>query len=115
MRELVSLFNRRQPIEVARFFAPSFQLDQPGGVNRAGLEGAQAMVDGLYALGEHAQLEIVALLEEGDHVAVRWRVLGARDAPEVAMIAMYRFVEGRIADDWGLVVPAPWQRSHSAR
>jgi hypothetical protein len=77
LRELVTLFNRRQRIEVERFFAPDFRLEQPGGVDRAGLSGAREMVDAWFAMGESAKLEILAMIEEGDLVAVRWHVSGA--------------------------------------
>jgi predicted SnoaL-like aldol condensation-catalyzing enzyme len=108
LRELVSLFNRRQPIEIERFFAPDFRLDQPGGVHRVGLAGAREMAAALHAMGESARLEILEMIEQGDLVAVRWQVSGL-PGPNVAMMAMYRFVDGRITDDWGIAVPAPWQ------
>ena len=108
LRELVARFNQRQPIDVARYFAPNFQLDQPGGENRIGLAGAQSMIDSLYRLGDSVQLHIVAMIEQGDYLAVRWHVEGSPEAAG-AMIGMYRFESGRIADDWGLAVHAQWR------
>jgi predicted SnoaL-like aldol condensation-catalyzing enzyme len=108
MRELVELFNQRRPIEVERYFAPTFRLRQPNGPNREGLAGARDMIDGLFALGEQAQLTILAIVEEGDHIAVRWQVDGMTGCATAAMMAMYRFEAGRIVDDWGIAVVAPW-------
>ena len=109
LRELVDRFNRRQPIDVTRYFTPSFRLNQPGGRDRAGLSGAQEMIDAMYALGEQVQLNMLAAVEQGDHVAVRWQFDGMRDGVSSAGIAMYRFEAGRIADDWGVAAGMPWR------
>ena len=66
------------------------------------------MIDALHALGEHAPLEILAIVEQDDHVAVRWQVTGMPGGAASAMMAMYRFEAGRIVDDWGIAVAAPW-------
>jgi len=108
LRELVARFNQRQPIEVERYFAPTFRLAQPNGAHREGLAGARAMVDALCALGEHVRLEILAMVEQDDLVAVRWQVTGMSGGAASAMMAMYRFEAGRIVDDWGIAVAAPW-------
>jgi predicted SnoaL-like aldol condensation-catalyzing enzyme len=109
LRELVARFNERQAVDVERYFGPNFQLKQPGGRDRAGLAGAQDMIDALYALGERVHLRILAVIEQDDHVAVRWQFEGLRDGAASAGMAMYRFEAGRIVEDWGLVVGAPWQ------
>lgn len=111
LRELVARFNQRQPIEVSRYFAENFRLDQPGGADRVGLAGAQEIIDALYALGDCVRLEILTLVEQGQYVAVRWQVEGMRGGVASAMMAMYRFEGGRIADDWGLAVGAPWRNA----
>jgi predicted SnoaL-like aldol condensation-catalyzing enzyme len=108
LRELIERFNRRQPIEVERYFAPTLRLIQPVGANRSGLEGAQAMVDALYALGDDVRLIILELIEHGDMVAVRWQVEGMKGDASAAMIGMYRFEAGRIVRDWGIAVAEAW-------
>jgi hypothetical protein len=108
LQELVARFNERQSIEVERYFAPNFQLSQPGGATRAGLAGAQAMIDGLYALGERVHLRILAVIEQADYVAVRWQFEGLHNGAAAAGMAMYRFEAGRIVDDWGLTAGTPW-------
>jgi predicted SnoaL-like aldol condensation-catalyzing enzyme len=108
LRELVARFNARESIEVERYFAPKFQLRQPGGRDRAGLAGAQDMIDALHALGERVHLRILAMVEQDDHLAVRWQVEGLPDGAAAAMMGIYRFEAGRIVEDWGLVAGAPW-------
>jgi len=109
LQELVARFNERQPIDVERYFAPNFQLWQPGGRDRAGLAGAQEMLEALYALGEQVQLRILAAVEQAEHLAVRWQVEGLRGGTAAAMMAIYRFEAGRIVEDWGLAASEPWQ------
>jgi len=108
LRELVARFNERQSIEVERYFAPNFQLRQPGGRDRAGLAGARDMIDALVALGEQVHLRILAMVEQDDHVAVRWQVEGLQAGAAAAMMGIYRFEAGLIVEDWGLAVGAPW-------
>jgi hypothetical protein len=110
MREWVRLFNARDPIDVARFFAPDFQLDQPGGASRQGLAGADDMTAGLLALGPNVQLTILDAIELGDMLAVRWQFSGIEPEGVAAGIAMYRFRDGLITDDWGVTVRAAWQQ-----
>jgi hypothetical protein len=42
---------------------------------------------------------------------VRWRVTGTRRSGpfDAAVIAIYRFAGGRIAEDWGVSSGKPWQ------
>lgn len=108
LRELVARFNAHQSIEVERYFAPNFQLWQPGGPDRAGLAGAKDMIDALHALGDQVHLTILAMVEQDDHVAVRWQFEGLRDGTAAAGMAIYRFEAGRIVEDWGLVAGTPW-------
>ncbi len=44
------------------------------------------------------------MVEEDDRVAVRWLFSGKKEGHPVVMpcIAIYRFVDGRIAEDWGI-------------
>lgn len=114
MRELIARFNRGESIEVERYFTPDFELDDPGaGVSRSGHAGARAMCDALAAIGENVQLQILHMIEEADHVAVRYLATWqGPNAGSAAMIGMYRFVDGRIARDWGVSTRAPWRGDH---
>ena len=51
------------------------------------------------------------MIEEGDRVAVRWQVITTSydgQPSERSIMAIYRFENGRIAEDWGLAIPALW-------
>jgi predicted SnoaL-like aldol condensation-catalyzing enzyme len=112
LREIIERFNRGETLEVERYFTPDFELDDPAfGVRRSGIEGARAMCEAMAAVGENVQLKILHMIEQDDHVAVRF--LGTWQGVQpgsAAMIAFYRFVDGRIAEDWGISTRAPWQR-----
>jgi predicted SnoaL-like aldol condensation-catalyzing enzyme len=112
LRELAEYINQRQPVPIARYFTEDFRLDDAGaGVVRTGHAGAQAMIEETLSLAPDARLEMVDVVEAGDRVAVRWRLTGTRTIGpvEVAMIAIYRFADGRIAEDWGVWTAKPWQ------
>ena len=111
LRELISLVNDRKEIDVARYFTPDFRLDQPGGVPQRGHAGARAMLDAMLALGPDIHVTVLDMLEDGDRVAVRYQCTSEAAEPPLsaAMIAIYRFVDGRIAEDWGVSVGQPWQ------
>lgn len=112
LRELAEAVNRRQPVAIARFFTDDFRLDDAGaGVVRSGHAGAQAMLDALLGLASDIRLDVLDTVEDADRLAVRWRVTGTTTTGpfDVAMIAIYRFVDGRIAEDWGVWSGKPWQ------
>ena len=50
------------------------------------------------------------MIEEGDRVAVRWQLTASYDGRpfEQSIMAIYRFENGRIAEDWGIASPALW-------
>ena len=50
-------------------------------------------------------VEILDMIEEGDRVAVRWQLTATCDDGkpyEQSIMAIYRFENGRIAEDWGV-------------
>jgi predicted SnoaL-like aldol condensation-catalyzing enzyme len=103
--ELLRLINERRPIPIARYFSEDFRLDDAGaGVVRTGRAGAQTMMDNILALAPDVRFEILDTVEAADRVAVRWRVTGTGSTGsfDVAMMAIYRFADERIAEDWGV-------------
>ena len=47
------------------------------------------------------------MIEEGDRVAVRWQLTATYDDGkpyERSIMAIYRFENGRIAEDWGISI-----------
>jgi predicted SnoaL-like aldol condensation-catalyzing enzyme len=112
MRELIARFNRGETIDVERYFTPDFELDDPSyGARRSGIQGARAMCEAMSAIGENVQLKILNIIEQGEYVAIRYLATwqGA-NAGSAATMALYRIVDGRIAEDWGVSTPSPWQR-----
>jgi hypothetical protein len=56
-------------------------------------------------------VEILDMIEESDRVALRLQLSGTYDDGkpyERSIVAFYRFDNGRIAEDWGIAVPALW-------
>src|SRR5262245_9050550 len=112
LEELAGLVNRRQPVPIESFFAEDFRLDDAGaGVVRTGHAGARAMIDDILALAPDIRFQMLDTVEAADRLAVRWRVTGTGAAGpfDVAMIAIYRFVDGCIAEDWGVWSGKPWR------
>jgi predicted SnoaL-like aldol condensation-catalyzing enzyme len=58
------------------------------------------------------RLIILDMIEEGDRVAVRWQLnaMYGGEPFEQSIMAIYRFENGRIAEDWGTATRAPWPR-----
>jgi predicted SnoaL-like aldol condensation-catalyzing enzyme len=113
LKELAELVNERRPFAIARYFTEDFRLDDAGaGVVLTGYAGAQKMMDDILSLAPDVCLEMLDTVEAADRLAVRWRLTGTRTSGslDVAMIAIYRFADGRIAEDWGVWSGKPWQR-----
>jgi predicted ester cyclase len=62
------------------------------------------MMNLFWALSPAIQFDAVDIVEDGDRVAVRWRLPATRNGEPLhsAIMAMYRFEGGRIAEDWGI-------------
>ena len=61
-------------------------------------------------------MEILDIIEEGDRVAVRWQLTATYNDGkpyERSIMAIYRFENGRIAEDWGVASPTLWPPSSS--
>jgi len=59
----------------------------------------------------HKNLELYCMIEEGDRVAVRCQLTATNydgKPCERSIMAIYRFEDGRIAEDWGIACPALW-------
>jgi ketosteroid isomerase-like protein len=96
---------------IAEWFTEDFRLHEPGFDVPIGHAGAEAMLRTLLKLGPSMKVEVLDVIEAGDRGAVRWLFSGERDGEAVSLpcIAMYRFVGGRIAEDWGITsTKGPW-------
>jgi hypothetical protein len=57
--------------------------------------------------------EALDMLEEDNRVAVRWRLTETKEDRifDRAIMSMYRFENGRIAEDWGISSQEGWPSS----
>ena len=111
MTRLAREMSARRPIDVADYFTHDFRLHDPNAPEIAsGLSGARAMIDSIMSWAPDLTLDIVDTMEDGDRIAVRWRLRGTHKGSmmEASILAIYRFHEGRIAEDWGIGARAPW-------
>ena len=118
--QIVEAFNKRELNVVDEVFAPTFVLHTartPGWPQ--GLAGARQMFTTMLAAAPDIQATIEDIVAEGDKVAVRWTFRGTHTGESplsggptgerltAVAIAIYRFVGGKIAEDWG--VDARWE------
>jgi len=118
LEELTELVNQRRPVPIAHYFTEDFRLDDAGaGLVRTGYAGAQTMIAEILSLAPDVRLEMLDTVEGADRVAVRWRLTGTRTTGsfDVAIIAIYRFSNGRIAEDWGGWSGKPWQLARDGK
>lgn len=111
LRELAAAHNSGAPDRISDWFTADFRLHEPGGPPTAiGYEGAAQMRARVRALTPPLHVEILDMVEEGDRVAVRWQLTATYDGRPFrsSIMAIYRFEDGRIAEDWGVSVRAPW-------
>ena len=111
LEDLAAQVNQRRPVLVEQYFTEDFRLDDAGaGIVLRGYAGAQKMIGDVLKLAPDFRYDMLDAVEAGDRVAVRWRITGTGPdgAIDVAMLAMYRFADGRIAEDWGIWSGKPW-------
>jgi ketosteroid isomerase-like protein len=116
LREIAAATSSDAPDRISDWFTEDFRLHEPGQpLLPVGHEGARQMREAgrqmRAGLKTPMKVEILDMIEEGDRVAVRWQ-LSATDHDgkpyERSIMAIYRFENGRIAEDWGIASPALW-------
>lgn len=111
LREIAAAHNSGAPDRIGDWFTEDFRLHEPGAsAVPVGHEGARQMRARFRALTPPINLEILDMIEQGDRVAVRWQLTATYDGRpfEQSIMAIYRFEEGRIAEDWGVSTRARW-------
>lgn len=96
---------------VETWFSKDFRLYEPGVPEEpAGHVGASLMLARIKHSIPDVQVEALDMVEEGDRVAVRWLFSGTREGTtrQMSSVAIYRFTDGLISEDWGVVTPAAW-------
>ena len=116
LREIAAAISSGAADRISNWFTEDFRLHEPGKpALPVGHEGARQMMEAgrqnrmPAGVQTPAKVEILDMIQEGDRVAVRWQVNPIADNPyEGSCVAIYRFENGRIAEDWGIVAPALW-------
>ena len=104
------------PHRISDWFTGDFRLHEPGKpALPVGHQGARQMREAgrqmRAGLKTPINVEILDMIEEGDRVAVRWQLTATYDDGKPydrSIMAIYRFENGRIAEDWGIASPALW-------
>ena len=113
LREMAAAHNSGGPDRISEWFTEDFRLHEPSAPpSPVGHEGASQMRARVRILTPPIRLKILDMIEEGDRVAVRWQLnaMYGGEPFEQSIMAIYRFENGRIAEDWGIATRAPWPR-----
>ncbi|MFI4947315.1 MAG: nuclear transport factor 2 family protein [Alphaproteobacteria bacterium] len=111
LREIAGAINTGSPYRIAEWFTEDFRLHQPGAPTLPlGHAGAAQMLARSRTLTPPINFEALDMVEQGDRVAVRWQLNATYDGKpfEESILAIYRFVDGRIGEDWGIPFRALW-------
>ena len=111
LREMAAAHNSGAPDRISEWFTEDFRLHEPGAqALPSGHRGASQMRARFRTLMPPIKLEILNMIEEGNRVAVRWQLTATYEGKpfEQSIMAIYRFEQGRIAEDWGISVRALW-------
>jgi len=116
LREIVAATGAGAPDRISEWFTEDFRLHEPGKpALPVGHEGARQMREAgrqsRAGLRTPVQVEILDMIEEGDRVAVRLQLTATHHDGkpyERSIMALYRFEDGRIAEDWGIATSALW-------
>ena len=111
---------------IAEWFAEDLKLHNPSiGGFRYGHSGARDMLCSLTVHVPCARIDVHDTVEEGDNVMVRWLFAGEQNVMPAYLpaVAIYRFDDDRIAEDWGIdanaerstTVSSAAVRSHASR
>jgi ketosteroid isomerase-like protein len=118
LREIAAAISSSAPDRISDWFTEDFRLHEPGKpALPVGHEGARQLIEAgrqnrmRAGVQTPVKVEALDMIQEADRVAVRWQV--TTTAPngnpyEGSCVAIYRFENGRIAEDWGIVAPALW-------
>jgi len=96
---------------VEAWFANDFRLHDPALPGwPTGYEGALLMLTEIRGKVPGARVEALDMVEEGDRVAVRWLFSATLEgeARQLSAVAIYRFSNGLISEDWGIATRASW-------
>ena len=119
IRQLPALLRAFDPRAIKALFTEDFQLHESTRPNwPTGHEGAVRLIEMMTSLMPDITITLDDMVAEADKVCVRWRYRGTATGTfdgragdgtryEAVAFAIYRFCDGRIAEDWGTAVPLP--------
>ena len=111
LREIARVINENEPFSVEEWFTENFRLIEPTKPNwPLGHEGACKLLALFRTLTPPLKYVALDMVEEADRVAVRWQLFGTHHGEplRLASMAIYRFDDGRIAEDWGISIRGEW-------
>ena len=111
LREIAAAIESNGAYHIADWFTEDFRLHEPTRPDwPGGHPGAGKLLEKFRTLVRPIKFEILDMVEEGDRVAVRWRLKATHNGEplHLAMMAIYRFEGSRIAEDWGIPIRGDW-------
>jgi ketosteroid isomerase-like protein len=111
LREIAQAISGDGPYWIDQWFTEDFRLVEPTKPNwPRGHEGVNKLLDIFRALTPPVRFVALDMVEEADRVAVRWQLNATYHGEllSLASMAIYRFKDGRIAEDWGIPIRGEW-------
>jgi ketosteroid isomerase-like protein len=111
LREIAQAINGTGRYRIDEWFTEDFRLVEPTKPNwPRGHEGASKLLELFRTLTPPVRFGALDMVEEADRIAVRWQLSATYlgEPLHLASMAIYRFREGRIAEDWGLPIRGEW-------
>jgi len=109
--QVAAALNSNDFDHVSKWFTADFKLHDPTVPGwPMGHEGARQMLTEIRDRVPGVKVEALDMLEEGDRVAVRWLFSATREGEprHLSAVAIYRFTNGLISEDWGMATRAIW-------
>ena len=111
LNDLAARLSAGEVDRVESWFSRDFRLHEPGVRDGPiGYVGASLMLASIKRSTPCVRVQALDMVEEGDRVAVRWLFTATEEgtARQMSSVAIYRFSNGLISDDWGIVTAAAW-------
>jgi predicted SnoaL-like aldol condensation-catalyzing enzyme len=111
LREIARVINEHEPYRIDEWFTEDFKLVEPTKPDwPCGHAGATKLLELFSTLTPPLQFIALDMVEEADRVAVRWQLHANHQGERIhlASMAIYRFEEGRIAEDWEIPIRGEW-------
>jgi predicted SnoaL-like aldol condensation-catalyzing enzyme len=111
LQEIAQVIEAGGPFRTEKWFTADFRLIEPAKPNwPRGYEGANKLLELFRTLTPPLQFTALDMIEEGDRIAVRWQLSVSHNGEplHIASMAIYRFQDERIAEDWGIPIRGEW-------